>query len=166
MLARGCAALDDAKAKGLCAAWGVASWDPSSLPNLIEPTAPRPSVLMVRAGLLVGVRTLDAADALIKAWGVGGGAVWGMSPFGGSARAPVWARIDPRVFLRIGSQLSRVQAAFRTAYHLPQVGSVAVGTDKPAHLSELVGALADEVEERAIQEYRRLLRDRARDQPA
>ncbi|WGD41633.1 aldo/keto reductase [Streptomyces cathayae] len=166
VLAQACTALDDAAAKGLCAAWGVASWDPSPLLNLIDPTAPRPSVLMVRAGLLVGVRTLDAADALIKAWDLGDGAVWGMSPFGGSTSAPVWARIDPRVFLRDSSRLSRVQAAFRAAYHLPRVGAVAVGADEPAHLGELVDALTGEVEERIIQEYRRLLRDRSQGQPA
>ncbi|MFB9347793.1 aldo/keto reductase [Streptomyces heliomycini] len=165
MLAQACAALDNSVAKGLCAAWGVASWDPSPLLDLIDPTTPRPSVLMVRAGLLVGIGTLDAADALIKAWDLGNRTVWGMSPFGGSAGAPVWARIDPRVFLRDGSRFSRVQAAFRTAYHLPRVDSVAVGTDDPAHLGELVDALVGEFEERTIHEYRGLLRDRSRDQP-
>ncbi|MFF4179885.1 aldo/keto reductase [Streptomyces sp. NPDC001750] len=166
VLAQACSTLHDAAEKGLCGDWGVASWDPSALPTLIDPTAPRPSVLMVRAGLLVGVRTLDAADALIKAWDLGDDAVWGMSPFGGSASDPVWARIDPRVFLRDTSRLSRVQAAFLAAYHLPRVASVAVGTDEPAHLGELVDALTGEVEERAIQEYRRLLRDHLRDQRA
>ncbi|MDX3132417.1 aldo/keto reductase [Streptomyces europaeiscabiei] len=165
-LVQACAALDAAMAKGLCAAWGVASWDPLQLLSLIDTTVPRPSCLMVRAGLLVGGRTLDAADALTKAWGLGGSDVWGMSPFGGSTSAPVWARIDPRVFLRDGSQLSRVQAAFRAAYLLPRVDSVAVGTDEPAHLGELVSALAGEVEERTVQEYRSLLRDRSRGQPA
>ncbi|MFI1563769.1 aldo/keto reductase [Streptomyces sp. NPDC020490] len=165
-LAQACTALDTAAANGLCAAWGVASWDPSPLLSLIDQTAPRPSVLMVRAGLLVGAGALDAADALTKAWDLGGGEVWGMSPFGGSATAPVWDRIDPRAFVRDSTPLSRVQAAFRTAYHLPEVDSVAVGTDDPAHLSDLVGALAGEVEERTIQEYRSLLRDRSSNQPA
>ncbi|MFF7172254.1 aldo/keto reductase [Streptomyces pseudovenezuelae] len=166
VLTRACAALDDAATKGLCAAWGVASWDPLPLASLIDATAPRPAVLMVRAGLMVGARTLDAADDLTKAWGLDGGEVWGMSPFGGSTSTPVWARIDPRVFLRDSSQLSRAQAAFRAAYHLPRVSSVAVGTDEPAHLAELVGALASEVEDRTIQEYRSLLRDHSRGQPA
>lgn len=166
VLTQACTVLDDAVKKGLCAAWGVASWDPSPLPALIDPAAPKPSVLMVRAGLLVGARTLDAADALIKVWDLDDGAVWGMSPFGGSVGAPVWARIDPRVFLRDGSRFSHVQAAFRVACHLPRVGSVAVGTDDPAHLGELVDALTGEVEERTIREYRKLLRDRSRAQPA
>jgi len=166
MLAQACAVLADSATKGLCAAWGIASWDPSPLLDLIGPTAPKPSVLMVRAGLLAGAGTLDAADALVQAWDLGDRAVWGMSPFGGSTDAPMWARIDPRVFLRDDSRLSRVQAVFRTAYHLPRVDSVAVGTDDPAHLGELVDALAGEVEERTVHEYRRLLRDRSRSQPA
>lgn len=165
-LVQACATLDAAVEKGLCAAWGVASWDPSPLLSLIDTTAPRPAVLMVRAGLLVGDRTLDAADALTEAWGLEGGEVWGMSPFGGSTSTPVWDRIDPRVFLRDDSRLSRVQAAFRAAYHLPRVGTVAVGTDEPAHLGELVGALAGGVDERTVQEYRSLLRDLSRAQPA
>ncbi|MDT0345206.1 hypothetical protein [Streptomyces litchfieldiae] len=56
-----------------------------------------------------------------------------MSSFGGSASAPVWDRIDPRVFLRDSAGLSRVQAAFLAAHHLPEVDVLAVGTDEPAH---------------------------------
>jgi hypothetical protein len=164
LLAAACTALDDSTAKGLCAAWGVASWDPSPLLSMVTRTVPRPSVLMVRAGLLVGARTLDAADTLIDAWDLGDGEVWGMSPFGGATSASVWDRVDPRLFFRDGARFSRVQAAFRTAYHLPRVGSIAVGTDEPTHLGELVGALAGQVEERTVQEYRRLLRDRSGDQ--
>lgn len=166
VLAEACAALDDATRKGLCAAWGIASWDPSPLVGLIGPAVPRPVTLMVRAGLLVGVRALDAADAIIKAWDLDPSEAWGMSPFGGSTSDSVWVKVDPRVFLGDSRQLSRVQAAFIAAYHLPRVGTVAVGTDEPAHLGELVGALVGEVEERTVQEYRSLLRDGSRDQPA
>lgn len=165
-LTEACAALDDATSKGLCAAWGIASWDPSSLVGLIGPTVPRPTTLMVRAGLLVGIRTLDAADALIRAWDLDPSEVWGMSPFGGSTSDPVWAKIDSRLFLSGSRQLSCVQAAFIAAYHLPMVGTMAVGTDEPAHLGQLVGALVGEVEEPTVQEYRRLLRDRSHDQLA
>ncbi|MFF8971530.1 aldo/keto reductase [Streptomyces sp. NPDC014995] len=165
-LARACTALEDATARGLCGAWGIASWDPTRLSGLIQTSVPRPSVLMVRAGLLVGARTLDAADALSAAWRLDDGMVWGMSPFGGSTNTPVWDRVDPRVFLRDGANSSRVQAAFRAAYLLPQVGTVAVGTNEPTHLSELISALACEVDERAIDEYRSLLRDHVRSQPA
>ncbi|MFE4869488.1 aldo/keto reductase [Streptomyces sp. NPDC056682] len=166
VLAHACAALDGAAAKGLCGAWGVASWDPSPLVDLIDVALPQPSVLMVRAGLLVGAKTLDAADAFAAAWGLGSDRVWGMSPFGGSTQAPVWDRINPGVFLRDGDRLSRSQAAFRVAYGLPQVGTVAVGTDEPAHLGELVGALTSQVDERAVREYRDLIRARSRGQPA
>ncbi|WP_413757961.1 aldo/keto reductase [Streptomyces sp. MMBL 11-3] len=164
VLAEACAALDDATSKGLCAAWGIASWDPSPLVRLIGPTVPRPATLMVRAGLLVGVRTLDAADVLIKAWDLDPSEVWGMSPFGGGTSDSVWAKIDPRIFLGDSPQRSCVQAAFIVAYHLPRVGTMAVGTDEPAHLGELVDALAGAVEERTVQEYRSLLRDRSHDQ--
>lgn len=163
-LIEACATLDAAAAKGLCAAWGIASWNPSALLSLVDTTVPRPTVLMVRAGLLVGAGRLDAADALARAWGLVYGEVWGMSPFGGNTSDPVWDRVDPRVFLRDGGQLSGVQAAFRAAYQLPEVGSVVVGTDEPAHLGELVRALAGEVNERTVQEYRRLIRDRSPDQ--
>ncbi|MZG18064.1 aldo/keto reductase [Streptomyces sp. SID5914] len=164
-LAKACAALSRAARKGLCGTWGIATWDPTSLPLLVEATMPKPSVLMVRAGLLVGSRTLDATDALTTAWGLDPASVRGMSPFGGSVRAPVWSRIDPRVFLRNGVGLSRTQAAFRVAYRLPEVSSMAVGTDEPAHLGELLGALAAEPDERVIGEYRRLLRDHTTTQP-
>ncbi|MFE1952234.1 aldo/keto reductase [Streptomyces sp. NPDC059524] len=166
LLAQACATLSRAAGQGLCRAWGIATWDPTSLPSLIEPTTPKPSVLMVRAGLLVGSRTLDAAEALTTAWGLDASSVRGMSPFGGSVRAPVWSRIDPRVFLRSGAGLSRMQAAFRVAYQLPRVTSMAVGTDEPAHLGELLGALATEPDERMIGEYRRLLRGRPSAQAA
>ncbi|MER7799876.1 aldo/keto reductase [Streptomyces parvulus] len=155
-LAAACTALEDATEKGLCAAWGVASWDPSPLLSL---------VVVVRAGLLVGAKTLDASDTLVDAWDLNRGEVWGMGAFGGSTSAPVWDKVDPRLFLQDVGWFSPVQAAFRTAYHLPRVASIAVGTDEPAHLRELLGALAGQVEERTVQEYRRLLRVRTRDHP-
>ncbi|QCX78165.1 hypothetical protein C9F11_22700 [Streptomyces sp. YIM 121038] len=91
---------------------------------------------------------------------------WLMSPFGGSTCAPVWDRINPSVFLRSGDRVTRVQAAFRTAYDLPKVSTIAVGTDEPAHLGELMAALTSKVDERAVREYRDLIRSRSRDQPA
>ncbi|MEU6502755.1 aldo/keto reductase [Streptomyces californicus] len=165
-LAKACAALDDVTSKGLCGAWGVASWNPSPLVDLVDPTAPKPSVLMARAGLLVGAKTLDAVEALAAAWDLDRSRMWGMSPFGGSTGDPVWDHIDPRVFLRDGDGFSRVQAVFRASYCLPRVGTVAVGTDDPAHLGELLDALAAEPDERTIHEYRALLRERLTGQPA
>jgi aryl-alcohol dehydrogenase-like predicted oxidoreductase len=166
ILMEACEALDHVAAEGLCAAWGISSWEPSPLLSLLGGNGPRPAVLMVRAGLLVGARALRTAESFRKAWGLNDIAVWGMSPFGGSTSEPVWAKIDPRVFLRDSRQLSRLQAAFRAAYHLPQVDAVAVGTDDPAHLGDLVGALAGEVDERAVEEYRSLLQNRSGGQSA
>ncbi|MFF7532081.1 aldo/keto reductase [Streptomyces bobili] len=166
VLAHACAALSDTTAKGLCGVWGIATWDPSSLLGLIDGAAARPSVLMIRAGLLVGARTLDAADSLSEAWDLDHDKKWGMSPFGGDTSNPLWEKLDPRIFLRDGGILSPVQAAFRAAYLLPRVGAVAVGSDEPAHLGELIEALACAADERVINEYRSLLRDRLRGQPA
>lgn len=164
-LAAACGALEGAVARGLCGDWGVASWDPSPLTGLIDGTTPKPSVLMVRSGLLVGVDALDAAEALAARWKPG--AVWGMSPFGGDSGDPVWDTVDPRLFLRRPDEdCSRVQAAFRAAYALSPVDAVAVGTDNPSHLSELLDALRYEVDDAMIHRYRILLRDRARRQPA
>lgn len=161
ILAEACAALGDAATKGTCGAWGIASWNPSRLSALVDVNMPKPAVLMTRAGLLVGCETLDATDALRAAWGLDDGEVWGMSPFGGSANEPLWERFEPRLFLRDGCELSRVQAAFRIAYALPRVAAVAVGTDVPAHLGELVAGLASEVDERSVDAYRRLLKARS-----
>ncbi len=158
-LAQACAALDGATSKGLCGAWGVSSWDPSPLVGLVGPATPKPSVLMARAGLLVGIRTLDAVEALTVAWDLDRRRTWGMSPFGGGTGDPLWDRIDPRVFLRGGEGFSRVQAAFRASYCLPDVGTMAVGTDDPAHLGQLLDALDAEPDERTIHEYRALLRE-------
>ncbi|MFJ9569379.1 aldo/keto reductase [Streptomyces bacillaris] len=163
-LAAACAALDSATSRGLCRAWGIATWNPTVLPPLVDASVPIPSTLMVRAGLLVGGRTLHATESLMKAWGLSTGAMRGMSPFGGSTGAPVWARVDPRSFLRDDGRYSRAQAAFRIAYRLPDVSAVAVGTDEPAHLGELVDALAAVPDEQAVVTYRTLLRDRLRTQ--
>ncbi|WP_308428934.1 hypothetical protein [Streptomyces brasiliensis] len=115
---------------------------------------------MVRAGLLVGVDVLEAAEALAMRWCPS--QVWGMSPFGGSTTEVVWDRFDPRIFLRDSPSATKIQAAFRSSYGLPQVDAVAVGTDDVDHLRELTEALAYEVDENVIREYRRLLKGRQR----
>ncbi|WP_405689478.1 hypothetical protein [Streptomyces sp. NBC_00057] len=116
---------------------------------------------MVRSGLLVGVDVLEAAEAIVTRWRPS--EVWGMSPFGGSTTAAVWGKFDPRIFLRDALSATRVQAAFRSAYGLPRVDAVAVGTDNVDHLQELIDALAYEVDDQVVQEYRQLLQ--ARRQP-
>jgi hypothetical protein len=72
-----------------------------------------PDVLMIRSGLTVSARQLRAARALIQV--LRPGATWGMSPFGGAARDPVWAGINARQFLRAGCPASALQAALRVA---------------------------------------------------
>jgi len=158
-LTAACDALRAATATGLCSAWGVSTWDSTALVNLIDRTTPRPAVLMVRAGLTVGAVALEASESLVARWQPG--AVWGMSPFGGDARDPVWDAFDPRAFLRApGMDATRLQAAFRVAYDLPPSRTVAVGADAPDHLRELLDALDLEVDAAAVHRYRALLSGR------
>lgn len=150
--------------RGLCGGWGISSWDPVALPDLIDGTMPRPAVLMIRSGLAVGTVTLDAAETLADRWKPD--ALWGMSPFGGDTGDPMWEAFDPRIFLRApNTGTSRLQAAFRVAYHLPPVDAVAVGADEPAHLRELLDALPGRIDSATVHRYRSLLRERARGQP-
>lgn len=154
-LARACTALADAARAGLCGEWGVSSWDPRSLVNF---DVPRPDVLMVRAGLLVGSDVLEAAEDLVTRWRPV--RVWGMSPFGGSTTEAVWGKFDPRIFLCGSPTATPVQAVYRSAFSLPPVDAVAVGTDNVDHLHELVSALAYEVDDQMVREYRLLLQAR------
>ncbi|MER6086805.1 aldo/keto reductase [Streptomyces bluensis] len=164
-LAVACAAMEDAKTDGLCEEWGISTWDPSPLLNSIDATAPRPAVLMIRCGLLVGVQTLQSSESLAEKWSDETTRVWGMGPFNCNASDPVWSKFDARVFLRSPQdKLSQAQAAFRVAYRLPQVSTVAVGTDDPTHLRELADALSYEVDEQAVHQYRELLHRRAHSQ--
>ncbi|MEU6313004.1 aldo/keto reductase [Streptomyces sp. NPDC047014] len=154
-LGNACTALADTARDGLCGAWGVASWDTRPLGPVQVTGLPSPDVLMVRAGFLVGIDLLDVTTVLRAAWQAG--EVWGMSPFGGG-HAKVWEGFDPRPFLRSPRDgWSRVQAAFRTAFHLPRAAAVAVGTDDRAHLAQLVHALGAEVDTAAVSQYVRAL---------
>ena len=151
-LAQACTVLADPTAAGLCGAWGVSTWDPRPLVDL---DIPRPDVLMVRAGLLVGIEILEAAEALITRWRPA--AVWGMSPICGGKAGPVWEKFDPRIFLHNSPPATAAQAALQAAFHLPVVDAVAVDTDNPAHLRELTEALAYEVDDQVVREYRHVL---------
>ncbi|MEU9700232.1 aldo/keto reductase [Streptomyces sp. NPDC047981] len=154
-MAQACTVLADAARAGLCGKWGISSWDPRPLMSL---DIPRPDVLMIRAGLLVGADVLETAEALVTRWRPV--RVWGMCPFGGSTTEAVWGKFDPRIFLRDSPTATPVQAVYRSAFRLPSVDAVAVGTDNADHLRELVDALAYEVDDQVVQEYRRLLRAR------
>ena len=161
-LARAFTLMADATEQSLCRAWGIASWNPRPLVPLLREGLPTPSVLMVRAGLLVGSDTLAASEALAARWGMHEEALWGMSPFGGSVHDPVWKDVDPRLFLQnpaVG--LSRLQAAFRAAYQLPHVGTIAVGSGDSSHLRQLLDSLRCDVDERVVVQYRELLHERA-----
>ncbi|MDN0193885.1 aldo/keto reductase [Streptomyces sp. S.PNR 29] len=166
-LAQACAAMEEAKVRGLCRAWGASAWHPSPLLHAIDPTVPKPAVLMIRCGLFVGFHALKDAASLAERWSDHTTQLWGMSPFGGNANNPVWSRFDARVFLRNWpDHLTQMQAAFRTAFHLPHVNTVAVGTDDPTHLRDLVDVLSCEVDEQAVVQYRNLLHHKAQPQPA
>ncbi|MFD9477810.1 aldo/keto reductase [Streptomyces nojiriensis] len=155
LLGSACTALVDAAREGLCRTWGVSSWDTRPLGMVGVGDLPSPDVLMVRAGFLVGIALLDTTAVLGRVWQAG--ETWGMSPFGGG-NGNAWEDFDPRPFLRPPHDgLSRVQAAFRTAFHLPSAAAVAVGTDNPVHLAELVQALGADVDTTAVSQYLRAL---------
>ncbi|MFF0205874.1 hypothetical protein [Streptomyces sp. NPDC005017] len=115
---------------------------------------------MVRARLLVGADVLEAAEALALWWRPS--QVWGMSPFGASTADAVWDRFDPRIFLLNSPSPTRIQAVFRSSYGLPRVDAVAVGTDDVGHRRELTEAMAYEIDDNVVREYRQLLRARQR----
>lgn len=84
-----------------------------------------------------------------------------MSPYGGQATHPGWDEVDARQFLHENQDCSRVSAAFRVAYELPQVSRVAVSTSSAEHLAELAAATALDANDNQIARYRSLLRANA-----
>jgi pyridoxine 4-dehydrogenase len=166
LLVTACSVLASAATEGLCAAWGIASWDPRPLLAALADSAvdavPRPEALMVRTGLLVRSAVLDAAERLADLLGLSIDARWGMSPFGGDTTDPIWEAVDPRLFLTDGGrECGRIPAALRLAYELPPVSRIAAGTSDIAHLRELRAATVLDVDGDRIARYRALLRDRA-----
>lgn len=137
--------------EGDAACWNLAfvSFAGSQLPS--------PDVLMVRAGLLVSVEVLEAAEQITERWQPT--EVWGMSPFGGSTTEPIWEKFDPRIFMRNPQSCTPAQAAFRTAFHLPAIDKIALGTSNPQHLCELAESVNHDVDQGTIDQYRRLLRN-------
>ncbi|MGH3467640.1 MAG: aldo/keto reductase [Thermocrispum sp.] len=155
LLADACHALASITDEGLCASWGISSWDPRPvLRDWVDHAWPQPEVIMCRAGLLGSAAVLAAAEQLTE---LTASRRWGMSPFGGSVTHPAWRSVDPRIFLRPGQESSPLQAAFRVAYDIPQVDRVAVGTSSESHLGQLVSALSLETDADALGRYRRLL---------
>ncbi|MER5869334.1 aldo/keto reductase [Streptomyces sp. NPDC002044] len=143
---------------GLFRSWGISSWDPRGLVD--HPWVNNaPDVLMIRAGLAVPVHVLDAGEKLAAS--TGAQQLRGMSPFGGFATADVWSRFDARVFLADGPAAGGLQAVFAAAFALPPVTQIAVGTSSPEHLAELVRASRFSVNTAKVDEYRRLLAERA-----
>lgn len=159
-LAGACAYLAEAAATGLCAAWGISSWDPHPLVNALTASKPDrlPTVLLIRAGLTVPDSELAVTEELGKALGIPAAGRWGMSPFGGSTAETVWRMANLSAFLTPHQPCSTPQAAFRLAYELPSVTRIAVGTGDTAHLTELVAATDLEVAANAINQYRELIR--------
>jgi len=160
--AEACATLAEAVTAGLCASWGVASWDPRPLDALLrdDPSgaSPAPAVLMTRAGLLVGYNILRASESLAALFRLPVQARWGMSPFGGDTADPIWRTVNTRALVPACGEHTALQAAFRVAYCLPEVSRVAVGTSRPDHLRDLADATALDVDQDAIRCYRQLLR--------
>ncbi len=158
-------ALDEAVAVGLCASWGISSWDTRPLLEALDSdsavNASTPNVLMVRVGLTVASDQLDASERTAERLGVSPDRLWGMSPFGGDATRDVWNRIKAATFLlRPNEEISNLQAVFRVSYELPRVARIAVSSSSIDHMRELVSAGALRVDLDQIARYRRLLRER------
>lgn len=160
LLAGACASLADATVAGLCRTWGIASWDPHPVVDVIDGGKPDhlPAVLLVRAGLSVPDSVLTSAEQARVAFGIAPERCWGMSPFGGDTTDQAWRVANLSPFLAPHERCSTRQAAFRLAYDLPAVARIAVGTGDPNHLTELVAATAARVAGDAIGRYRELIR--------
>lgn len=163
-----CAVLEEMRTVGLCGQWGWSTWSPGPILSALGAAHgpfPAPAVVMVRAGLLVDPDGLDDADRLFTLLDVPAEGRWGMSPFGGDTRQKVWDEVDARVHIAGGTLCTKAQAAFRTAFKLPVVDRIAVGTENLTHLRELVMSSTLQVDEDTVSTYRGLLRS-AQHQPA
>jgi hypothetical protein len=160
VLQAACLVLAEAAAFGLCDRWGIASWEPNGLLASLgpKPDQPAPDILMVRSGLSLDEVALDAADRLAALLGVVPANRWGMSPFAGSTTDPAWHTTNLSPFLEPGQPHTPLQAAFRLAYELPSVTHLAVGTDNPGHLRELVAATRLRVAAGTVDRYRQLIK--------
>jgi len=159
-LADACACLAEAVATGLAGAWGISSWDPRPLVDVLGASTPdhRPAVLLSRAGLTVPDAVLAATEHIGQVLGIAATGRWGMSPFGGSTADTVWTTANLSPFVTSQRPYSTSQAAFRLAYELPSVTRIAVGTGDTLHLTELVDATEVDIAADTITAYRELIR--------
>ncbi|WP_090007322.1 aldo/keto reductase [Lentzea albidocapillata] len=154
-----CAELESAAKLGLCDAWGISSWEPGPLLDVLQAGngCPTPSTLMVRAGLTLSAGQLNAAERLAWEFDVKPDRRWGMSPFAGNTSDPVWTSTNFTPFLEPDQTHTPVQAAVRLAFELPQCTRLAVGTSSEQHLAELFGATQLDVDAGAVDQYRELI---------
>lgn len=159
VLRAACWVLAELAAFGLCDRWGVATWQPAGLIPALAPCAdrPQPDLVMTRAGLTLDAATLNAAEKLATLLRVSPANRWGMSPFAGSTAETAWRTTNLTPFLEAGQPHTPLQVACRLAYELPHVSHLAVGTDNPAHLRELVAATELAVAAPAVDRYRQLI---------
>jgi pyridoxine 4-dehydrogenase len=154
-----CVVLRKMRDAGLCKNWGFSTWDPRRLLEA-DWAIPRPDVVMVRAGLTVSAAILNAVDELVDRAEIA--ELWGMAPFAGNAHDSIWQTVDTSTFLLPGQQGgSALQAGIATAFAIPEVTRLAVGTSHVEHLAEAVGGSRLEVSTERVTEYRTLLRERA-----
>lgn len=158
-LAAACAVLAEATSTGWCRQWGIACWNPYPLLATVAAgyDGPHPDVLMTRAGLTLDGSQVTAIDELAARLGVSETARWGMSPFSGHADHPVWTTTRFDTLLRSGQRYSAQQAVVRLAFDLPPCVKVAVGTDNPAHLREIIDAAGLAHDRQALTRYRDLI---------
>ncbi|TDB91000.1 aldo/keto reductase [Actinomadura sp. KC216] len=159
ILASATTALAETKTQGITRAWGISTWRPGILtPYAKSRRLPIPDVLMTRCGLTVSDQALRAAEDLTELLRITHASRWGMAPFGGDTEAVPWPAAH--TFAPGEQEPSPVLAAFAAAYHLPEVSTIAVGADQPAHLVELVAAVSLDIDQNRIAAYRALLADR------
>ncbi|WP_131769690.1 aldo/keto reductase [Candidatus Protofrankia californiensis] len=157
--------LERAVHSGLCAAWGISTWEPRPLVEAIRHRAELsalPTHLMHRSGVLVSSAVMEATDSLAELLRVGVDGRWGMSPFGGDTRLPFWDTLSVGSLLSMQGPYNPVEAAFRLAYELPNVERVSVSLNDPMHLAQLVEATRLSVDPVMLERYRKLLRSRQR----
>lgn len=167
-LAEACDTLQDAARSGLCAEWGISTWDPRSIVKMLHHSGGltvSPAHLMHRSGVLVSSAVIEASETLADLLGLASEGRWGMSPFAGSTRAPFWDTVNLAPLLSAPGQHRPVETAFRLAYELPKVGRVAVSANDPAHLRALVEATRLSVDHAMVDRYRSLLRARQLPEP-